>query len=525
MANPVQHKQREIFKAGGTLNPNASSYVTRPADEELLKRTLAGDFCYILTARQMGKSSLMLRTAEQLHQNQIKTAVVDLTGIGTQEITSEQWYLSIIKKIETALQLRTDAEKWWTDQFGLTAVQRFTDFLQEIVLKEITTKIVIFIDEIDSTLNIPFTDDFFAAIRFVYNRRASQPDYNRLTFVLLGVAMPTDLIRDRNRTPFNIAYPINLRDFSRQDAQPLLKGLEQRYGDHGRRILDQIFFWTGGHPYLTQKLCLAVTETRHAISTEAQIDEVVAQTFFTEDGKKDTNLQFVAKNVSENPNRRQLMQIYKKVYSGHQVYEDERSLFQNRLRLYGLLQIENRLLSVRNEIYRQVFNADWIKENMPVNRTRWITIGAVSISILSLIFIVWFVQWQRQQTIETQTQTYIERFNRSDIPDIRLNSLANLCELSKTQEAEQLFWQLSHHKRIEIFEQIEANRVSQKLLVTVNCLSPSLEAHRTDPVQYDQLSQSMCCAVQHVASETASSVDHPLSLNCECETKAEKNNE
>jgi hypothetical protein len=55
--------------------------------------------------------------------------------------------------------------------------------------------IVIFIDEIDSVLGLNFPiDDFFAAIRACYNKRAQNPEYKRLTFVLLGVATPTELI-------------------------------------------------------------------------------------------------------------------------------------------------------------------------------------------------------------------------------------------------------------------------------------------------------------------------------------------
>ena len=63
---------------------------------------------------------------------------------------------------------------------------------------------VIFIDEIDSTLSLPFTDDFYAAIRYVYNARARAPEFQRLSFVLIGVATPSDLISDPKRTPFNI---------------------------------------------------------------------------------------------------------------------------------------------------------------------------------------------------------------------------------------------------------------------------------------------------------------------------------
>ena len=65
---------------------------------------------------------------------------------------------------------------------------------------------MIFVDEIDTTLRLDFTDDFFAAIRFLYQHRAADPALERLSFVLIGVATPGDLIKDAARTPFNIGH-------------------------------------------------------------------------------------------------------------------------------------------------------------------------------------------------------------------------------------------------------------------------------------------------------------------------------
>src|SRR6185436_17375008 len=65
----------------------------------------------------------------------------------------------------------------------------------------------------------------FAAIRECYNRRSEEPEYGRLTFCLVGVATPADLIRDTRTTPFNIGRRIELRDFTPEEAAPLAAGL------------------------------------------------------------------------------------------------------------------------------------------------------------------------------------------------------------------------------------------------------------------------------------------------------------
>jgi hypothetical protein len=196
-----------IYTIGGTVQAGSGLYIERAADAELLALCRAGAFAYVLTARQMGKSSLMTETAARLAGEGIRTVQIDLTLIGT-VLSADQWYLGLATEVADQLGLATDPLAWWGARAHLGPAQRLTAFLREVVLEELAARLVIFVDEIDTTLSLPFADDFYAAIRALYNARAQQPELERLAFVLIGVAIPGDLIKDPQRTPFNIGRQV-----------------------------------------------------------------------------------------------------------------------------------------------------------------------------------------------------------------------------------------------------------------------------------------------------------------------------
>lgn len=204
------------LQAGGALGLD-KLYVERPADRELHRALAAGEFCYVLAPRQSGKSSLRVRTAARLRAAGVLCATLDLTQIGV-KVTLEEWYFGLIDLIAERLAL-PDPSEFWEHRIKVSPVQRMLRYLRDVVLTQVDQPVVLFIDEIDTVLALDLPrDDFFAAIRSLYNQRAEEPRYDRLTFCLLGVAAPADLMHDPSRTPFNIGQNIRLDDFTKEEA-------------------------------------------------------------------------------------------------------------------------------------------------------------------------------------------------------------------------------------------------------------------------------------------------------------------
>lgn len=446
----------DYFVAGGTLRPRAPSYVTRPADADLLRHLQAGEFCYVLTPRQMGKSSLMVRTAQRLQAEGVQTAIVDLTGIGAGSgaLSVDEWYLGLLSRLRSELRLTVEPQSWWQERAALGAAPRFTDFLRDVVLAQCQGRVVILIDEIDATLNLHFRDDFFAAIRALYNERAANPDYNRLTFALFGVATPTDLIQERARTPFNIGQRIELVEFTQDDAQPLAAGLESALPGQGDSLLANIFAWTNGHPYLTQRLCATLvgqdsilSATTH--SNDQIIDDLVDQLFLSEQGRKDPNLTFVQDRIAASapPERRAMLQLYGRVRAGERVADDDRSTIQNRLELVGLLGVRQGVLHVRNPIYERVFDNSWIAAMTPPNRQRRVALLAALVAVLLVALVGYYLSQQEAPGCAT----YAQNFNENTESDIRLNALSDLLDGGCADVAYTLFYSLNPGEQLAIF--------------------------------------------------------------------------
>ncbi len=329
-------------------------YVNRSADEQL--KRIVDEMQrpgYVLVARQMGKTNLLFNAKRTLENEDRIFVYVDLSNVFKYE---RECYRNIIdsiiepnenlfESIETEINILRDKK--------LPPHQEYSKSLR-IVLDIFHGDIVIVLDEIDALRSAEYSDNIFAQIRSNYFSRTNFPVFERLTYILSGVIEPTELIKDRNKSPFNIGDKIYLDDFTLEEHNSFIKKSELNITDS---VSTQIYNWTNGNPRLTFDICSSV-ESLLLENEEVTIDklnQLVKQKYLTtfdiapidhireliKTNKKERN---AVLSIQQNKNSDLNDEIKKKLY------------------LFGIINSKfDQEIKIKNPIIKESLSVHWIK--------------------------------------------------------------------------------------------------------------------------------------------------------------------
>ena len=434
------------FKVGGSLRYGHPTYIIRKADRDLDNAIRQKEFCYVLNCRQMGKSSLRVRTMKILTKEGFKCVAIDL-GILGRFATAEQWYGGLVAELWRKLRLTSgidDDLNWWRSHLELSPLSRFSRFIKDVLLVNCDRDIVIFLDEVDNIISLDFGDELLILIRNCYEKRVEAPQYSRLTFCLLGVASPSNLRINKQLSPFNIGKAIGLEGFNLEEAQPLIAGLADKFA-RPERVLQDILDWTKGQPFLTQKLCYLAVRHSDSHDIPQLIQDFVVDNWEIRDEPE--HLKTIRDRLlHDTHNKARFLTLYRNILK-HRGIDINGNDEQVELRLSGLVSVQQRQLRVSNPIYERVFDRQWIDKQLaaisPYQNAiaAWLKSNRQDTSrLLRGQALIEGQTWARKYSITSQEKDFIDRSEILAAKEQKQALLAQKTELAEKRLAQEKRW-------------------------------------------------------------------------------------
>jgi tetratricopeptide (TPR) repeat protein len=345
-------------------------YVHREADRQL--RNVIQDMGrpgYVLVARQMGKTNLLLNAKRELEDKDNAFIYVDLS-IPLQN--DRECFRHIV---DTAIGTRSDVFANVGDSIiqarmesNIAAFKEHESELRSL-LGAITGKLVIILDEIDSLTKGDFSDKVFAQIRSVYFSRINYPHLRRLTYVLSGVVEPNDIIKDKRISPFNIGEKIYLDDFTNSEFQDFLNraGLDLK-----PEITDRIYYWANGNPRITWDICadLEVKIRNGYFASVEEVDNSVKKIYLADFNKAPVD--HIREVVTDDDDLRNAITVIK--YQKGDTLSDS---IKNKLYLAGIVRsgVTYKEVRIKNKVIEAALSDQWLRD-ISIQRTGLLKLAA-----------------------------------------------------------------------------------------------------------------------------------------------------
>lgn len=332
-------------------------YVLRSADKQL--KFIIEDMGrpgYVLVARQMGKTNLLLHARRTYMQKGDVFAYLDVSN---NYPSLESFFRNIIDVILESSDVASEVARLIAAQRAERKLLPHKEHEIELrtILRNIKGKLVICLDEIDALTKTTYSDQIFSLIRSIYfSGRANFEEFSRLTYILSGVAEPADIIKNKEISPFNIGEKIYLEDFSKEEFREFLEKTELNFE---QKISDAIYNWTNGNPRITWDLCSAVEDKileTESISVE-DISSIVKKLYLTSFDLPP--IDHIRSLVEDDKDvRASLMSIH---YGKSESIADP---IKNKLYLAGICKFDtsSRKIFIKNRIIEVALSEDWVRQ-------------------------------------------------------------------------------------------------------------------------------------------------------------------
>lgn len=237
----------------GPLQLNSRVYVERPPIEDLAYAAIAqpGSLLRIKAPKQMGKSSLLIRIAEQAHILGYQTCKIDFLQAEEACFASLDSLLRWFCRLSTLqLGIIADLDDWWDAEIGSKV--SCTIYFENVLLKQLNQPLVLIVNEVNRIFEYEHVaGDFLSLLRFWHEQAQRSPRWQNLRLVMAyctEVYVPLKL----EQSPFNVGQQLQLPPFTLAQVKTLATryDLPQRLGADYDLVMEELMALVGGHPCL-----------------------------------------------------------------------------------------------------------------------------------------------------------------------------------------------------------------------------------------------------------------------------------
>jgi len=330
------------FVYPGALTADERYYIGRDADRDVAEALQFGRFIHLAEPRQQGKTSLINHLSKRPELE--RRFILDVPASSFRGRTPDEWYRviggAILRRLRQYLSAVPQAFGAADLPSAPNGANDWHPFLEDLALQA-KNYLIVAIDEID-VVQFEGSDQFYSVIKNIRDLPGS-----RLAFLLSGCFHPSSLIQDDRCSPFNAASRVEIPDFTLEEVRELAGrgGLENRSG-----TVERMYYWTDGHPAITQYLCSQLTKDSVVTDVDNAVDHFIQHDV--------SNLPRIKYTLEHRP---ALRSGFADILSGqrHFLHEYDFESVDARLRLAGLIKRgRNNNLVVRNRIYAEVFKPE-----------------------------------------------------------------------------------------------------------------------------------------------------------------------
>jgi len=334
-----------IFKMRGPLNPDEDGavLVARPELAQLLRHARAPQvdaYIALLSSRQTGKTTLLYQLCANLRAPGFATALIDLSSV--QDQPEVQVYNYVARVMRQELLPGADSK----DPLPATAVE-FQNFMLEVARRLPAGRILVLLDEVEA-VPAKLSDGFFGTFRSIFNTRHKERAFEKFLVVLSG-AKELSRLTTGNNSPLNIAERFYLQDLTVAGVDKLVANFQPLGLTAPPETAAWIHTQTGGHPYLTQKLCAMIAEHTQTTITLDIVKHCARDLLHGDDHLEKM---IADMGVESNLNAKNLLG---RIVAGDKVQFSRLDPQIARLELSGAIRDDGLYCAVRNSIYDEAF--------------------------------------------------------------------------------------------------------------------------------------------------------------------------